>query len=204
LYRDLAKFAGSKATWGEPKLTAALSVRRRDAWNADWARQYSDIPFDRVESFLARSKRTARNLMLLRWFGAAAAVQRVTALQAAQEGLVKDLNRRKQYQDLILNQIAQLSRSQGTTKELQESIAKEKADLEAQLSKSQQDSQKLASELRQSDDLLTTVNLLKGRLAAAEKDRDDEARKRQDAETKLAQLSQPATHPVPQPSVVRL
>ncbi len=202
LYRDLVKDARGKATWGEPKLSAALAIRGRDAWNEDWAHQYSESRFEDVEAFLARSRTAVRNQQLIRWFGLAAAValvilgvvayysrQKLAAALVLREGDAMQLERLKLNQDDLSSRIAGLDSSQGKTQADRDRIAKEKSDLEAQLNKSQSDSQKLTAQAaQQSTDLAASVKSLQTRLDQAQKDRDDEAKKRQDAESKLAQL----------------
>jgi hypothetical protein len=74
LYRDLAKDTQGKTTWGEPKLSSALDVCTRDAWNQHWARQYSATPFSGVEDFLWRSKQAVLRQRLWRRFGLGAAI----------------------------------------------------------------------------------------------------------------------------------
>jgi formylglycine-generating enzyme required for sulfatase activity/energy-coupling factor transporter ATP-binding protein EcfA2 len=186
LYRDLAKDANGKATWGEPKLSATLAVRHRDAWNEDWARQYHEGRFQDVEEFLWRSRQAVRKQRWWRWFGAAAAAgllifaviayyssrqafqkaQELDALKVVESGLAKE-------QTTLKDRLNGLNASQGATKEERDRIAKQKSDLEAQLAKSQHDSQKLTAQAQQSTDLLATVKSLQTRLEQAQKDRDD-------------------------------
>jgi formylglycine-generating enzyme required for sulfatase activity len=215
LYRYLVKDTKEGATWGEPKLSEALAVRYRDAWNEAWARQYSESSFDDVLAFLERSRKAVRNQKLLRWFGAVAAVALVIlgivayyqsrqALQKAREleatnvardGLAKDIEKRKQNEGALQNQIAGLNAAAGATKEERDRIAKQKSDLEARLQRSQEDSQKLDAQAKQSTNLLATVKSLQSRLDQAQRERDDavqgraaEAKQRQDAESKAAQV----------------
>jgi hypothetical protein len=216
LYRDLVKDAEGKATWGEPKLSNALAVRIQDAWNEDWARQYSESRFDDVEAFLVRSREAVRNQRWFRWFGVAAAVmvvllgvtagylrrqafQRVRqldVLSGVRDSLAAEVEKKRQNENALADRIAGLNVNRGQTQEERERIAKDKLDLEAQLKKSREDSQKLATaQAQQSTDLLTNVKALQTRLDAAQRERDDavkangdEAKKRQDAEYKSAQL----------------
>ena len=215
LYCDLVKDAGGKATWGEPKLSAALTVRHKDAWNEHWARQYSKSRFNDVEALLTRSGNASRNQRWLRWFGIAAAVivvilgvtaeylrrqasQKVRELDAsnrAKDTIAKELVYRKQHQNSLEGQIAELNGKQAKTKEEQELIAREKLDVETQLARSRGDSQKLAAQAQQSTSLLASVKALQSALDAAQRDRDeavkargDETKKRQDAESRGAQL----------------
>jgi formylglycine-generating enzyme required for sulfatase activity len=209
LYRYLVKDCHGKATWGEPKLASTLAVRHKDAWNEDWALQYSDASFADVESFLERSRRAVRNQRLLRWFGLAAAVaiailaviayyaQRQAAQNAralagaivARDSLVND-------ESALTARIASLNASQGATQEERDRIATEKSDLEAQLKKAQDKEQALNSQIQsQSTDALSTTKSLQSQLAAAQQERDqavqarnDEAKRRQEAESKSTQI----------------
>jgi formylglycine-generating enzyme required for sulfatase activity len=212
LYRDLVKDAGGKATWGEPKLSSAIAVRERDGWNEAWAGQYSEKSFQGVLEFLERSRKAVRNQKWLRWFGAAAAVgliilgvvvkQQAGELEAIKLGdaaltdsVAKDLATRKQYNADLQDRLDGLNSVQGATKEERDRIAKQKSDLEAQLKKSQEDSQKLEAQAKQSTDLLATVKSLQSRLDQVQNERDEavqarvaESKQRQDAETKASQL----------------
>jgi WD40 repeat protein len=208
MYRDLVKDALGKATWGEPKLSAALAVREQDAWNEHWAGQYSDSSFDDVIAFIARSRSAVRNQKWLRWFGVAAAValiilgvvayysnrqalQKARELEAtvlARDGLAKDLEKQKQDQTALAYRIASLNANQGATQEERDRIAKEKSDLEAQLAKSRDDSQKLAAQAQQSTDLLASVKSLQSRLGQAQRERDTAVKEQRDAESKAARL----------------
>jgi Tol biopolymer transport system component len=213
LYRDLAKDALGKATWGDPKLAGALAVRERDAWNQDWALQYSGAKFTDVEAFLKRSRIAARNEKWLRWFGWAAAaalvilgvvlyyswrqtLQKQRDLEAtsiARDSLANALKNREQEQAGLAGRLAELNANQGATKEERDQIAKQKADVEAKLAKSQEDSKKLASQVQQSTDLVASVKSLQSELQQVQRDRDaatqkasSEKKLREDAESKSA------------------
>ncbi len=205
LYRDLAKDAGGQATWGEPKLSAAIAVRKRDAWNADWADQYAAGQFHAVQAFLARSRRAVWSQRLVRvfaviglvavviataiaWYATRDAHQQKSendALKVVQNGLTAELANQKQQQDAIEKRIQGLSASDGA----------EKARLLAELSKSQNDSKALAEQASTSTDLVASVKSLQARLDQAQQDltsatlaRGAEASARKDAEAKVAQL----------------
>ena len=202
LYRDLAKDAYGKATWGEPKLSSALAVRQKDAWNQAWARQYSESPFQDVEAFLSRSERAVRKQKLLRWFAMAAAVALVIlgmiayysnrqavrkaleldALKVLQSGSASELEKRKQFEKVLADRIKRLNASQGATQAERDRIARDKEDVQAQLLKFEAGSQKLAAQAQQqSTDLLASVKSLQSRLDQAQRDRDA-------AQSKLAQV----------------
>jgi septal ring factor EnvC (AmiA/AmiB activator) len=171
-------------------------------------------------AFLERSRKAVRNQKLLRWFGAVAAValivlgivayyQSQQALQKAREleattvaanALSKDLENRKQNEKGLSDRIADLNVTAGKTKDERDRIAKQKSDLEAQLTKSQEESQKLAVQAKQSTDLLANVKSLQSRLDQLQRDRDDavqgraaETKQRQDAEGRVAQLQAQVT-----------
>jgi hypothetical protein len=208
LYRDLVKDARGTATWGEPKLSAALAVLEQDGWNENWAGQYSESSFDDVIALLARSRTAVRNQKWLRWFGATAAValiilgvvayysnrqafqkaKELAATAVARDSLAKDLEKQKQDQTALADRIASLNANQGATKEERDRIAKEKSDLEAQLARSRDDSQKLASQTQHSTDLLASVKSLQCRLDQAQRERDDAVQTRTAAEGRSAQL----------------
>jgi formylglycine-generating enzyme required for sulfatase activity len=203
LYRDLVKDASGKATWGEPKLSAALAVRKNNVWNADWAKQYSDGRFQDVEAFLSRSQKAARNQLWLRWFAVAAAVavmilavvayySRLAMLQKVKElGTVQIAQRSLASEQAALKEkLNGLNAAMGATQADRDRIAKDKSDLERQLSVSQQDSQKLLAQAQQSSmNLLVRMEALESQLAAAQRDRDGAVKSRQDADAKSAQLA---------------
>jgi hypothetical protein len=215
LYRDLVKDANGQATWGESKLSSALAVCDRDAWNKAWARQYSESEFDDVLAFLSRSRKAVRNrkwqfgifasvvvgLMILAFVTSyLRALQRERELEAtavARDSLGQDLAKRrqdlvkrKQSETALEDQIRSLTASEDPT------IANQKSDLEAQLAKSLEDTQKLQEQLeaqaKQSpEDLLASVKSLQNRLDRVQRERDDalqsqvgEAKQREEAERK--------------------
>jgi hypothetical protein len=100
----------------------------------------------------------------------------------------KDIQKHNQNEGALQNQIAGLNAAAGATKEERERIAKQKSDLEAQLKKSQEESQKLEAQAKQSTDLLATVKSVQSRLDDAVQGRAAEAKQRQDAESKAAKL----------------
>ena len=209
LYCDIVKDTGGKATWGEPKLSAALVVKNRNGWNADWARQYSQGHFLAVEEFLARSQNAERKRRWLRWFGVAAALAVPILAVVAYYSMLQTRQKEKELevaeiarlsvardQEELKKKLSELNAAKGSTQEQRDRIALEKADVEAQLIKSQEESQKLARRAQESStDLLGSVKALQNQLTAAQRDRDDalkaradEAKKRQDSESKSAQL----------------
>ncbi|HTP34268.1 MAG TPA: SUMF1/EgtB/PvdO family nonheme iron enzyme [Candidatus Acidoferrales bacterium] len=210
LYRDLVKDAQGEATWGEPKLSAALERRAADAWNPAWARQYSAGRFEDVEAFLDRSRRAVRKQKLIRWFGVGAAAvvvvlvviasllfhensmerQQVAALKELNDRSVKDLEARKRNIKEQEDRIAGLNARAGSTKEERDRIAKEKASAEDRLKQYQEETQKQqVAQAQQSTDIVAGVKSLQNRL-------DAEIQKRKDAESKLAQLEAKGS-PVP-------
>jgi hypothetical protein len=208
LYRDLVKDAHGDATWGEPKLSSTLARRNKDAWNRDWAQQYAEDKFAQVELLLKRSRKAVRRQKWLRWIGigiAAGAVvlafvlaqksRELSTVQRVRDGLARDLDERSKQQDALAAKINSLNSKQGTTAEERDRIAKEKADLEAQYTRSLQDSQRLNGQLQQATDLQATVKTLESQLQAAQqerdralKTRDDESARRKDLESRVAQL----------------
>ena len=220
LYRDLVKDAGGKATWGEPKLSSTLAIRHQDAWNQHWARQYSEARFADVESFLERSRKAVRNQRLLRWFGAAAAIglvafavivyelqqraaqreaqlvvreRAVAALTAARDSHAT--NEKSLELQLAGIDAAARDATQSTQAD-RDRIAKEKADVQAQLKKSQDERQTLSAQIDQTqNDALARVNSLNSQLTTTQKqlnkavqDLKDETKKRSDAESKAKEL----------------
>jgi hypothetical protein len=212
LYRDLAKDAHSKSTWGEPKISYALAVRNQDAWNEDWARQYSGSNFREIVDFLLRSRKVARNQKLWRWLGPAAAVAvvilvviayysiRVALLKSRESVSAANLVRIAQDDAgkttaRLAEQLNELNARQGATKEERDRIAREKSDLEAQLANSREDGQKLALQAQKSTDLLASVRSLQTRLELAQAQAQAQATAqaqaltdRRGAENKIAQL----------------
>ena len=206
LYDDLAKDSKGKATWTEPKLSSTIKVRDTNGWNADWAKQYSKASFDDVQAFLKRSQKAVRGQKLLRWAFVLAAIALTIQIPVAYYSW---LQARQKERQLAIEQIAfaSIAREQktlkgnletlnavkGSTQEERDRIAAEKATIEAQLTKSQQDSQKMAAQAQQSSTDLQTnqTNLknLQSQLATAQHDRDDAIKARQDAEAKSAQLT---------------
>lgn len=201
LYHDLMKDATSAmaAVWSDPKLSWALGLRRREAWNESWARQYSEQPFKKIEDFLARSSKAARNQRWLRWLVGAATVallilgivayqkqRELAATASARDSLAKDVESRKRSEKGLADSIAKLNSNQGATQQQRDGIAKQKADLEAQLAKSQQDTQKLSAQAQQSTDLLSTVKGLQTSLEQAQRERDAAVQARTAAEAKAA------------------
>ena len=202
LYGALVKDAPGEATWGEPKLSAALQTRRADAWNTAWAHQYCAGRFEDVEAFLDRSRKAVRKQKLIRWFGVGAAAvvvvlgviasllfhenslerQQVAALKELNDRSAKDLEARKRNIKEQEDRIAGLNAREGSTKDERDRIAKEKADAEARLKQYQDETQKQqAAQARQSTDIVASVKTLQNRL-------DAEIQKRKDAESRLAQL----------------
>lgn len=209
LYRDLAKNAQDKATWGEPKLSAALTVRRDESWNKHWAQQYSPDRFEDVGRFLERSRRAVRTQKVLRGFGIALTLavmilgltayylgrklflehQQATALKVINDNNKKALEVREQNEKEQLARINDLSAMEGSTKEERDRIAREKSDAEARLKQYQGETQKQqAIQTRQSTDLVASVKSLQDQLDAARRDRDAEAQKRKDAENQVEKL----------------
>jgi hypothetical protein len=213
LYLDLVKDARGKATWGEPKLSSALGVRDRDAWNGYWARQYSESEFNEVDPFFSRSRKVVRHQRWLRWFALAVPIvglifgllvilrfqnlknQEQVAVINGRESYESEVADRVKRANDIQNRITELQANQGATQEDRDRIVKEKLALEGQLSKSLTDSQKLTAEAQQSTDWAASAKSLQNRLDQAQKERDQavqdrnaETQKRQDAESQLAQL----------------
>lgn len=154
------------------------------------------------------SAKTARNQKLLRWFavGAAAALvilsiwayqkaRELDATKVARDGIAKELERLKRDYAGLAAQIAALNADAGATKEERDRIARQESDLEAKVAKLQADSRKLGAEAEQATGLLASVRSLQGQLDQARRERDDavqtraaEAKQRQDAEGRAAQL----------------
>jgi outer membrane lipoprotein-sorting protein len=199
LYRDLAKDARGKTTWGEPKLSSALAVREEDAWNPHWARQYSESNFQDVEKFLERSRKAVRNQKLLRRFGWAAAVaiailgvwsyyqgQKVAALTTLNAGAAKELETRKQNEKEQETQINLLKVEDGLTREERD---RKISEAEAKLKQYREETLKQqATQAQQSNDLAASAKSLQSRLDAALRDAKDKNQKLSEAEEKATQL----------------
>jgi formylglycine-generating enzyme required for sulfatase activity len=204
MYRDLAKNSQGDTTWGEPKLSSTLALRDKEAWNAAWARQYSEADFSLANAFLDRSRTAVRNQRWLRWSAAAAVLavvvlavwmfrqaEEVASLKAARDTLSNDLTAATTKQVALADQIARLdarAARNGATQAERDQIAREKADLQDQLKQSQDDSGRLSKDLQQATTLQGTVAALQGRLDKAQSDLAEESNKRQAAETKTSEL----------------
>jgi len=198
MYRDLADDALGTTTWGEPKLSSTLALRNREEWNASWARQYSNADFSHVKAFLERSRRAVRNQRWLRWGAAAAAlvvvvlaywtfrnIQENASLKAAQESLTRAASEdQRRFAEQLASLDARAARV-GTTQAERDQIATEKADLQDQLKKSQDENGK---QLDQTTTLQGSVAALQSRLDTTQRDLAEESKKRQVAEAKVGDL----------------
>jgi WD40 repeat protein/energy-coupling factor transporter ATP-binding protein EcfA2 len=209
LYRDLAKDAAGRATWGEPKLSAAIAEREKSGWNKTWAGQYVKDRFEAVQDFLARSRRAVRNQKRLRWFGIAAAIfmvilgataeylrrqaaQKVHELEVSRSAYVGLADRYKHAQDSLQSRIADLNRlqtAQGTTEEEKQRIAAEVMSLTAQLSNSQTESKKLVAQADQLTSYSQTIAALRSDLASALSQRDEAVQKSAQLESTVNSLN---------------
>ena len=230
LFRDLMKDADAGATWVEPKLSHALTVREQGCWNQAWAQQYSGGEFHKVERFLTRSRRAARNQRWLRW-GAAAATTLIVILAIAvayfqreaneartAQGVLAEANKRDQEtrardQEQLKSRIAVLEQTipQTGDRDVQARLLEQLVQLRAELSTSRESERQAAETARKasasSTDLQAALKSLQSLLARAQQERDDAVRlraeevaRREAAEANARQLEARLNSPSPSPS----
>ena len=120
--------------------------------------------------------------------------RQLSIVQKATDSLERDLNEQVKHQTELAAKINSLRSVQGATAEERDKIAREKAQLEAQYSRSLQESQKLAQPL---NNLQATVKILQNQIQTAQqgrdealKSRDDEAARRKELESQFQATQQ--------------
>ena len=159
-----------------------------------------------MQAFLARSRKAVRNQRWLRWFGAAAAVAVMILAVVAYYSMLRTRQKEKELatvqiaqgslsreQEALKEQLKGLTADKGATHADRDRIAKERAAVQEQLNKSQQDSDKLEAQTVEASMLLvqnvSIVKTLQSQLAAAQSERDAAVKARQAAEANSAQLA---------------
>ena len=204
VYGDLVRDSTKASIWGEPKLSLAVSLRQREAWNADWARQYSDGDFKQVVHFLERSRRAVRNQAWVRGalIGSVVALlalgawtynnmRQLESLRVVRDGLRAELSARDKEQAQLAGQLSKLDgriQQEGLPPEQRDQLAAAKSAIEKELQESRAESGRLSKIATEATTLQASVALLQQRLDAAQQELAMETASRRVADAKVADL----------------